>query len=155
MMLLAVRQSRALLIIVHHIHPGVVVAAAVASTILFFAWTRRSSSRLYGHLVLTQLHLIVLLFVIVRYLVGVSLDMRLHFFLALERLVAYRALVAFRAVVLHPVQFQHMVIAKVPKADIAMVRFFACVRPGMDFQLLGARKALATAVHRTFVGLLT
>lgn len=90
--------------------------------------------------------------VVIGHLVGVPLDVRLHLLLVLERLLADRALVALCAVVLDPMQLQHVIVAKVPEADVAVVRLLPRVSARVHLQLLGACKALSAAVHGTFVG---
>lgn len=88
---------------------------------------------------------------IVWHFIRVPFDVRLHLLLVLERLVADRALVALGPVMLHPMQFQHVVVAKVPEADVAVVRLFARMRPRVHLQLFRAREPLAAAVDGTFV----
>lgn len=88
---------------------------------------------------------------VVRDLVGVSLDVRLHLLLVLERLVADRALVALGTVVLHPVQFQHVVVAKVPEANVTVVRLLAGVRPRVHLQLLRTGESFAATINWAFV----
>lgn len=80
-----------------------------------------------------------------------ALDVRFHFLLALECLIANGAFVAFRAVVLDAMQFKNMIVAKIAETNVAMVWLFAGVRTRMDLQLFGTGKALAATLYWTFV----
>lgn len=83
-----------------------------------------------------------------------TLDVGLHFLLVLESLVADGALVALGAVMLDTVQLQHMIVAKVTEADVAVVGLLARVGARVDLQLFGAGESLAAARLRALVGLL-
>lgn len=83
-----------------------------------------------------------------------SLDVCLHFLLVLERLIADGAFVALGSIVLHPMQFQDMIIAKVTETDVTMIRFLARVRTRVYLQLFGACESLAATGFGTLVGLL-
>lgn len=80
--------------------------------------------------------------------------MGLHLLLVLERLVADGALVALGAVVLDAMQFQHMIVAKVPEADVAVVGLLARVRSRVHLELLGAGETFAASRLRALVRLL-
>jgi hypothetical protein len=86
-----------------------------------------------------------------------SLDMRFHFLLVLEGLVTDCALVAFRSVMLHAMQLQHMIVAKISKANVAVIGLFTGVCSRVDFQLLAACEAFAAsfvvALIRFFAGM--
>jgi len=98
---------------------------------------------------LLQLHFIV------GQLIGVSLDVGLHLLLVLERLIANGALVALGTIMLHTMQLQHMIVAKVPEADVTMIRLLTRMRSGVHLELFGACESLATSRFRAFVWLLT
>lgn len=80
--------------------------------------------------------------------------MGLHLLLVLERLVADGALVALGAVVLDAMQFQHMIVAKVPEADVTVVGLLARVRSRVHLELLGAGETFAASRLRALVRLL-
>lgn len=89
---------------------------------------------------------------VVRHLICMSFDMSFHFFLAFECFIANCTLVAFRSIVLHSMQFQHVIVAKVTETDIAVIRLLSGVRSGMDFELFRACESFSTSLNRTFVG---
>lgn len=66
-------------------------------------------------------HLIAI--VVIWNIVCVTFDVSFHLFFVLKRLITNCALVALRSVVLNAVKLQHVIVAKVTKANVAMIRF--------------------------------
>lgn len=71
---------------------------------------------------------LVVIVIRIGHVIGVPLDVSLHFFLVLERFVANGAFVALGAVVLHAMQLQNVIVAKVTVANVATIGFFARMR---------------------------
>lgn len=61
--------------------------------------------------------------VVVRNIVSVTFDVSFHFLFVFECLITDCALIALGAVMLHAMELQHVIVAEVSEANVAVVRF--------------------------------